>query len=164
MANITENRISTTITPADETILNTATATITPVLESYTIALEEVERASLFSLDEANKVFAEEAYQEADTNGSILPVPLQNLIPEMRKDLTLFNQLDQMESGLNQWVTRIKDTKRLAAHESYKVALTIYTMYEALAKAGVPGAQASYDRLKERFLNRGAGAPPADNP
>jgi len=160
MANVIENRISTTISAADETAMGTAADTITPILESCTIALEENERASLFSLDEANKVFAEEALQEALNHGDILPQPVQSLVPEMQKDLTLFNQLDELESGLNQWLIRIKDTKRLTAHESYKVALTIYTMYEALAKVAVPGAKASYDRLKERFARQGRPAGP----
>ena len=118
---------------------------------------------SLFSLDEANKVFVEECLQEAQVNGTILPLPVQPLVKEMNKDLTLFNQLDQAESIFNGWMIRIKDTKRLTAHEAYKVALTVYTIYEALAKAGVPGAQASYDRLKQRFAGQG-GRPPQQNP
>lgn len=165
MANITENRISQTIIAADATTLSTGATQVTGIVNNYTIALEPNERESLFALDEANLVFAYEALQEAQSNLSLLPQPLQNLVPEMDKDITLYNQLQEFESAyVAQWAIRVKDTKRLTGHEAYKVALTIYTMFEALAKAGVPGAQAAYDRLKQRFLNRGGGAPVVENP
>jgi hypothetical protein len=165
MANITENRISLVISDTDVTALETAAGQVSTIINANTIALEDDERASLFSLDEANKVFAEEALQEAQANGSILPPVVQGLVPELAKDLTLFMQLDNFENTqINQWLQRVKDTKRLSAHESYKVALIIYGIYEALAKAGVPGAQASYDRLKQRFMNRGGGATPITHP
>jgi hypothetical protein len=165
MPNITENRISQTINAVDEAALNTGAAQVAGVVNTYTIALEPNERNSLFALNEANLVFAFETLQEAQGNLSLLPTALQNLVPEMEKDINLYNQLLQFESlHIAQWAIRIKDTKRLTGHEAYKVGLTIYTMFEALAKAGVPGAQAPYQRLKERFANQGGGAPIIENP
>ena len=93
MANVTENRISLEIDSADLATLQTAFDQAAPIVQKYTLALTDDERDSLFSLNEANKVFVEECLQEGQVNGGILPQPLQPLVKEMSKDLTLFNQL-----------------------------------------------------------------------
>jgi hypothetical protein len=148
MANITDNRLSLTISPADLTTVNTAGATIDTTL-SFLIALTEEERERLFGVNVNNKVFIEEALEEAQNNGTILPGYIQ--VAELEKDLTLFNQLGDLLSYLRNLLQKMEDTQRLAGHEAYALSLAIYQLYKSAAEAGIPGAASSYNRLKERF-------------
>lgn len=161
MANITINRINTTINAADEGILQASTGQTNTVLNNYTESLSPDEREELFGLDVENRVFAQEALEEATTNGGILPGYIA--VPELDNDLRLYNQLESIETVIENQLQRIKDTKRLAGHEAYAMALTIYKLYESAHLAGISGATASYTRLKQRFLQQGGGAPPASN-
>jgi hypothetical protein len=68
-----------------------------------------------------------------------------------------------IESGLENLLRKVKDAKRVAGHEAYAMALTIYTLYRSLAAVGVPGAQQSADGLGERFTQNGGGAPKTDD-
>ncbi|MCF8256319.1 MAG: hypothetical protein K9J06_02130 [Flavobacteriales bacterium] len=43
-------------------------------------------------------------------------------------------------------------TQFLAGAEAYSVCLIYYKILEAAAKAGMPGADERYNRLKERFV------------
>ena len=148
MANITDNRLSLTISPADLTTVNTAGQTIDTTL-SFLIALTEEERERLFGVNVSNKVFIEEALEEAQNNGSILPAYIQ--VAELEKDLTLYNQLGDILSFVRNMLSKLEDTQRLAGHECYATSLAIYQMYKSAAEAGIPGAAASYERLRERF-------------
>lgn len=159
MANITSNLLNTTIPVIDLGTVQTSLAGISTTLGGVLRALTDDERASLFSLDENNKVFVEEALNEITTNGALLPSAVSATF--LASDLELFNQLDGLESQVENLLTRIKDTKRLAGHESYAMSLTIYTLYKSLAAVGVAGAQQSADRLGERFQQQGGGGSPA---
>lgn len=161
MANITTNLLNITLTPAELGVLQGAITTIDAGLAPVVQGLTENERTSYFSLDENNKVFTEEALQEATVNGSMLPSAVN--VGFLGNDLTLFNQLDGLESQLEGVLRKVRDSKRVVAHEAYAMALTIYTLYRSLAAVGVPGAQQSADRLGERFAQTGGGAPAAGN-
>lgn len=161
MANITINRVNTTINAADEAALQGSMGQTNLVLNNYTESLSPDEREELFGLDVANRVFAHEAYDEAVTNGSILPAYIA--VPDLDNDLKLYEQLEVIEIQVENQLQRIKDTKRLAGHEAYAMALTIYKLYESAHNAGIAGATASYMKLKQRFLQQGGGAPPATN-
>jgi hypothetical protein len=79
MPNITENRLNTVISAADEAALGTAGTTLETIL-AFLIALTDDERKSLFGLDVQNKVFVEEALQEIDANsGGDCPLTLARL-------------------------------------------------------------------------------------
>ena len=152
MANITENRINQTIAAADLATIQSAIATLNSNL-SFLQALTDEERAALFGLDVNNKVFVDETLDEMTNNGAILPAFIN--VSNLKQDIMLFEQLDSLESELLNLVARISDTKRLAGHEAYAMALTAYNMYNMANSAGIPGAKQSYDRLKARFAGQG---------
>ncbi len=162
MANITANLLSTTINAADDAALGAAGGQLESILALYLVSLSEEERKSLFSLDVENKVFAEQALDEAQHNGSVLPTFIQPT--ELEKDITFWTQLDNMESRLLNLLQKIKDTKRRAGHEAYAMAVVIYGLYESAHVAGIPGATQSYNRLKERFAGQGGGRPTEPTP
>jgi hypothetical protein len=73
MANISTNLLDIVLTPAERGTIQTAIGTIDTTLDPVEHTLTDEERASLLSLDVSNKVFAEEALEEALSNGSMLP-------------------------------------------------------------------------------------------
>ena len=152
MANITDNKINQTIPAADLTAIATAIATIETKLP-FLKSLTDEERISLSSLDVSNKVFSDEALEEIKNNGSILPTFISSA--NLQNDLQLFEQLAVLESTLSNLLVKISDTKRLAGHEAFAMALTAYNVYAMANNAGISGAKQSYDRLKTRFAGQG---------
>lgn len=161
MANATENRINTVITDADVTAIGTGFTGINTKLDPYTVALTDDERSSLFSMAEENRVFAEAALEQGNLLFDSLPPAMQAIVTNMAKDLGLFKQLEKMENTqIKPLALSVADTKRLSAHEGYVGALALYKIIEAFAQMGIPGFQAAFDALKERFAGQG-GRPPA---
>jgi hypothetical protein len=157
MANITDNRINQTISPADLTAISAAITNLNASL-SFLQALTDPERDALLSLDVDNKVFVDDAFDEMTNNGAILPAFINT--GYLKNDITLFEQLDSLESELRNLLSRISDTKRLAGHEAYVMSLTAYNLYGMATNAGIPGAKQSYDRLKVRFAGQGRTSQP----
>jgi len=48
---------------------------------------------------------------------------------------------------------KVRDTQMLAGSEAYSSSLMIYRMFKSAADTGVPGTQAIYNGLKERFAH-----------
>ena len=94
MANPSVNRINTTISAADNTAINNALGTALTTLATYTQALTDEERTSLFSMSEENLVFVQEVQTQSALLNSGFPAALQNINTNMGTDLTLFNQLN----------------------------------------------------------------------
>jgi hypothetical protein len=162
MANISNNLVNNIMTPAEVAAAAGAVQTVDTSIASVAHTLIDEERGSYFSLDVNNKVFAEEALQEATSNGSMLPSAVN--VTYLSNDLTAFNQLDSLESQLEGVLRKVRDSKRVVGHEAYAMALTIYTLYRSLAAVGIPGAQQSADRLGERFAQQRQGGPQGQNP
>ena len=158
MANVTENRINTTISAADMATIETALLTIKMVLATYTLPLTDAERISLATLKVDNLVFAEDALVQSTVVADLLPPALSSITINLANDIAIFKQLDKLEKTfIEQFTTRIKDTKRVAGNESYTAALTIFKIIEALHESGVQGATGAYNVLKERFKEQGGG-------
>ena len=153
MANVTQNLLDITISAADQTTIMDAFGIIGTTLAPYLRTLTDDQRTKLFSLDVDNKVFVDEALQEVTNNGGILPNAVSG--PQLQNDVTLYEQTDEFLSVFTGLIVQVSDTRRLAGHEAYCMALTAFTLFKALAAAGIPGAQQSADRLAERFENSG---------
>ena len=159
MANPNENRINTVISPVDLTNINTGFTQIGTALDPYTQVLTEDERSSLFSVAEENATFADDALEQGQLLNAQFPSALQTVVTNMVRDTDLHKQLDVIEdTRIAPLVQRVKDTKRLAAHERYSAAIAVYKYIEAGAALALPGFQAAYDILKVRF--EGQGRPP----
>jgi hypothetical protein len=163
MANVMENRISTRFTEMELKQMATARATYMGPLRAKTVALTPDELGGLNSLAVDNFVFVKDALQASDAEGrALLPPALAGLVPEAQIDVDFFEQLDAEELQLLDALIQVQHTKRLVAHEAYKVATQLYAIYGQLAEAGVPGAAARYDALKARFKDNGAGRPKSE--
>lgn len=157
MSNLTENKLNTIFDTADITAMNNSIADIANKLPIA--SLTEDQRGRLNGIDVDNKVFVEDVITEIGISGAgILPPFINGSL--MQTDLTLFSQLDALESSLNNLLQTISDLKRIAGDEAYGMSTAIYKMYEAANAAGIPGAKQSYDKLKVRYDKQGGGRKP----
>lgn len=78
--------------------------------------------------------------------------------------MTLFNPLDDLEGIANPLCERIQDTKIWAGSEAFVSALALYRLFGSATDAGVPGADAIVDPLKERFTQTTTTATTAVSP
>lgn len=160
MANILQNRISTTFTSAEETALAAQHAAYAAIINPKMVTLTDEELNGTPSIDVDNYVFVNDTITTCDAEGvAMLPPNIAAQVPEMVKDYTFYKQQEAEITWLLAMVDKLKRSQRLAAAESYQVANKIYEMFGSLADAGVPGAQAKYDYLKARYKGNGGGRP-----
>lgn len=154
MSNITNNRLNLVIPPADVDTVIQSLETVSTTLP-FLIGLEADEKRAMQSINGSNKIFVEDCLNEMGLSSDILP----NFIdPQgVQTDYDLFVQLDSLRIMLEDLLDKVKDTQYLAGAEAYKVCLIYYRLVEAAAKAGLPGADERYNRLKERFSAQGPG-------
>ena len=154
MANLTQNRLNVILTPAAVTTTNTAIAAIAAQMPAGSLTDEE--RNSFRSIDVNNKIFVEDTITEMGISGAgIIPPFLNSGI--IQNDLTLFEQLDAIESNITNVLRRVSDLKRICGSEGYDNALAVYRIYEAASLAGIPGAKESYTKLNARFSSNNGG-------
>lgn len=162
MGNLTENKLNTIIAAADLATITTSINTIASKLPVG--SLTDDQRVALKSIDVNNKIFVEDVVTE-------LGISATGIIPDFIKpafiqtDLSLFEQLDSIESNLENLLQKIADLKRIAGDEAYGMALATYRIYDGANQAGIPGAKQAYEKLKTRFdsQNTGGGRPVAQN-
>ena len=141
------------IAAADITAINASVATIVSKIPANS-SLTDEQRTSYNAINVANKIFAEDCLVEAQLNGAgIIPgfINLANL----QNDLTMFNQLDQIESALKNTLQRIADAKRIAGHEGFGQANVIYNAFKVAHENGIANATASCEKLKARYEAQG---------
>lgn len=154
MSNITNNRVSAQLDPQ---ALDAVRANINAIRQQmpFLVGLTVEERVTMPKINEANKIFVEDCVNVMQNNGEFLPAYLD--VAEVQRDLTLFSQLDAISVQLEKLLEQINDTKMLAGSEAFGTSLAAYRLFAAAAKAGLPGADSAYDRLKARFAQQGGG-------
>lgn len=164
MANIMENRINAIMDEGTLQKLFTVIAEITGSLpEKGNLTLNDEERVRINSLDVDNKAFVEDVINEIRISGNgILPAFIT--ADMIQNDLTLFEQMDRLHTALSNTLQRVADLRRIAASEAYDVSTVAYSIYSSAAQSGIPGSQASFDKLKQRYKSNGGGAPAKENP
>lgn len=158
MANIMENRVNAIMDESALSEINKYLDAIKNMLpDNGNLTLNDDDRYRLNSLDVDNKAFVEDTINEVRiSGGSILPPFIT--ADMIQNDLRLFEQMDRLHSAMSNVLQRIEDLRRIAASEAYSVSSIAYGIYSSAAQGGIPGAQASYDKLKLRYRNNGAGA------
>ena len=153
MSNITNNKLSVVLTQAQIDAVKAAINTINTNLPML-LGLTLEERKTLPKVDVNNKIFVEDAINAMETNPSFLPAYFS--VAELKKALTLYQQLDPLLLEINKLAEKIDDTQMLAGSEAYVTALAAYRNFEAAAKAGIQGADTIYELLKARFAGQGS--------
>jgi len=150
--NITINRLNTVMTDTDMTDVKKSIDIIYSKMP-FLIGLTTDERITLPKINEGNKVFVADSINALVNNAAMLPPYLDvNLI---KSDLTLYEQLDELEGMAQQLVEKIQDTRMLCGSEAYASSLAAYRLFEAAAAAGLPGTDSIYNALKQRFSGQG---------
>ncbi len=150
MSNLNNSRLNVTMTAAQVTAVKTALQTILTNMPFLT-GLTTEERMSIPKINVSNKVFVEDAINSGINNANMIPSYIT--IPPMQTDLQLYNQLDELLVLTRQLTEKLEDTQMLAGSEAYISGLVLYRLFGAAAGAGVPGADAIYDALKQRFID-----------
>ena len=152
MSNINDNRLNLTMTPAQIAAVKTALQNIQSNMPFLT-GLSVEERKKKTKINVGNKAFVEDAINSAVNNANMIPSYFSTA--NLQNDYNLFVQLDELLLMVDQLFEKISDTQMLAGSEAYVSGLASYRLFGAAADAGVPGADAIYDRLKSRFANQG---------
>ena len=152
MGNVNENRLNLTYSAADIALMKAnANSTISKVPAGATLTPEE-RAVNQNDIDVDNKMY------ELNFNGAGI-MPSWLIIPQIATDLSFFEQSDELETIYENLLLRINDAKRIAGREAMAGALRAYHQYREAAENGVPGAQASYDKLKVRFEKMASSKP-----
>ena len=164
MANIFENRSSTTFTATETTNLGSQHTAYSGIINPKMVTLTDEELNTLPSIDVDNYVFVQDTITACDADGvAMLPPTFAAMVPELVKDNTFYKQLDVEKAWLYDQIKRIESTQRVVAAEAYRVSNGLYKQFDNLADAGVAGAASRRDALKVRYNNNGGGRPPAQN-
>ena len=156
MSNTNQNLLNQTLAALSVTEIMEALNTAAAAFPDATLTDEQ--RKSLNAISVDNKVFAEEMLDEMTINPNAAVNATYNL-EFLANDLQLFDQVESIMARLMDMLQRLDDVKRLAGHEAFGMATGAYGMLDVMARTGVPGAQASYDRLKVRFAGQGGRNP-----
>jgi len=160
MSSITENRLNVTIPAADITLMNQSIATFVSKIPANT-TLDDKQRDGYLAIEKENKIFCEDTLIEANISGNGIFRSYLS-IPALQNDLTIYGQLDALESTLKNALQRIKDAKRIAGHEAFEMANAMYKDYKNAAEDGIPNAKAAYEKLKVRYEAQGNVGRPAN--
>lgn len=150
MSNVNINRINALIPEPDFMLMkNNAALSISKIPPNATLTAAERNEPGK-DIDGDKKIFVEDALTELNINGAeIMPAWLN--FSTIQTDFTFFEQADELMAIYTDLLNRLSDAKRIAGREAYDKALKAYGEYKRAAQAGVPGAQASYDKLKVHF-------------
>lgn len=151
MQNISNNRVSYVLSDEKKQRISDLFNQLEAELE-FTVGLNNTERQRLPKINKGNKLFVQDSVMATDNGDSVLPAYVKT--EEVAKDLNLYEDLDPFLLKSESIFYKLRDTQMLAGSEAYTTALVIYKMYKTAADAGIPGAQAVYNSLRERFMHQ----------
>jgi len=144
-----ENRISLSISDADQTAINQAITALAALLQPMLVALDPEDRKALAKMNDRSIPFVEKVVQYVDSNPEFVPPYVDTA--EFKKDFEVFMELREFLRPLLQVVGNLEDTTILSGSDAYEVARAYYKTVQQAVKMNVPNAQAIYDDLKPRF-------------
>ena len=109
-------------------------------------------------MDDSRSPFVGKCLQYALAEPNIVP-PYVNL-DELRSDLELFNNLQNIACEINRIADMISDTRIAAGTDAYVAALSVYNSVKQASKMNVPGTKPIFDDLKKLFEVKPAPAEP----
>lgn len=119
----------------------------------FLIELSADEILQLPRISVANHLFVQDIIQVLETYS--VPLPAGISAAEIKKDLDLYDQLDNLSMDYEVMLKKMRNTATLAGSEAYKASLFVYKIIQTYAESSVPGYGAIYERLKQRFAAQG---------
>lgn len=148
-----DNRISATLSPADQQAVLAAIGTIREKLP-FLIDLSPEERHALPKMGDRSRGFVAQALDVASQNTDILPRSFD--VEEMRKDVELLAALSPIMTALAQLNELVDDTFMEVGSEAYASALMVYQYARAAGKGAA--LDSALDALSQRFARKSRGA------
>lgn len=145
-----ENLISTTIPAETLAAINTSLATINTALANILLFnLIADERKAMRVMGDKSIAFVQKALEYAENNPALLPPYLD--LAEAKKDFVLAHDLYGIQQQINILQRAVEDTMMVAGSEAYDTALIFYNSVKGASRVNVPGSEAVYNDLQQRF-------------
>ena len=145
-----ENQISTTIPAETLTAINTnLTAISTALVNVLLFNLTADERKAMRVMGDKSIAFVQKALEYAEKNPALLPPYLD--LAEAKKDFALTHDLYSILQQINTLQRAVEDTMMVAGSEAYDAALIFYKSVKGASRVNVPGSEAIYNDLQQRF-------------
>lgn len=145
-----ENQISTTISAE---VLADITGKLTDVSTSLAnvllFNLTADERRAMRTLGDKTLAFVQKTLEYAENYPALLPNYLD--LPEAKKDYALSRDLYTILQQVNTLQRALEDVMMVAGSEAYDAALIYYNSIKAASRGNVPGSEAIYNDLQQRF-------------
>ena len=125
----------------------------------FLVNLTADERSTMLKMGDRSIPFVDKSLGYAQSNGNLIPAYLD--VAELKKDVDLVKNLDQVYNAMLQVYTALDDTYIALGSEAFNASLTFYNIVRDAAKKNVPGASAIYEDLKQRFPGRPSKEKPA---
>lgn len=146
---MSENRVSASISEESRTAIKAAIQTIKENLP-FLKDLTPEDRRTMLKLGDRSVAFVRGALGVATENPDFLPRSFD--IDEMRKDVELYQDLNDISRPLTQLLELVEDTKMDVGSEAYSAALVVYR-YAQNSPQGA-GLDDVVDDLGRRFARR----------
>ncbi|HEV8321949.1 MAG TPA: hypothetical protein VG389_10070 [Myxococcota bacterium] len=159
---MSQGKVSAVIAPADLQSIQEAIATLREKLP-FRVALSTAERKRLTKVGPKSVAFVTNALGLATGHPELVPAAVD--VPELEKDVRLFESLGPIASELVALAQAVVDTRTVAGSEAMSVALVLYGVFQA-AERTVPEVASFADELGVRFRKRASNAtepPPASS-
>lgn len=145
-----ENQISTAI-PAEilADILAKLNALNASLANYLLFNLTPSDRLELSKMGDKTIAFVQKSLEYAENNPALVPVYLD--IAEAKKDFTLSQDLNTILKQVSTLQRAIEDTTMVAGSEAYNAALVFYNSVKGASRVNVPGSEAVYNDLQQRF-------------
>lgn len=107
------------------------------------------ERKALRVMGDKSIAFVQKSLEYAENNPALLPPYLD--LAEAKKDFALAHDLNGILQQINTLQRAVEDTLMVAGSEAYDAALIFYNSVKGASRVNVPGSQAVYNDLQQRF-------------
>jgi hypothetical protein len=145
-----ENQISMTIPAETLAAITTNFSAVNALLANILLFnLTAEERKAMLVMGDKTLAFVQKSLEYAENNPALLPPYLD--LAEAKKDFALAHDLYGVLQQVNTLQRAIEDTMMVAGSEAYNAALVFYNSVKGASRVNVPGSEAVYNDLQQRF-------------
>lgn len=147
-----ENRISFSLTEAEQTQLNQHLQSILSILQPKAVFLDAVDRIEMVKMADGTLPFTEKAIAYMHSNPNFKPDFVST--EEADIDLNAYKLGKQFLTNAHQISRVIEDICLLSGSEAYLAALVYYRNVKMQAELKQPNAKEIYEDLAKRFVKK----------
>ena len=145
-----ENQISTVIPAETLADIQAKLNALNASLSNYLLFnLTPSDRLELNKMGDKTIAFVQKSLEYAESNPTLVPAYLD--ITEAKKDFALTQEMNNILKQISTLQRAIEDTTMVAGSEAYNAALVFYNSVKGASRVNVPGSEAVYNDLQQRF-------------